>query len=99
MSIENKKEEYELGIFYNPKKLGYLFLKGIYDNCGLELPSEEKLRIPFYTDEKSGLEIATTKVGPINLKKALETSKAVLNFDDVIGIEIYPSKLQKEFKR
>ena len=74
-------EQYEVKVFYDPRRIGIQLLQKFYKVYGLKSPkSEEELRTPFHRDASKDLEVAVTDYKPLTLDQAMELSRAVLGF-------------------
>ena len=81
--------EYQIQLFYDPRRVGYIILRDIYTACGLTCPPAEDLRKPFHTDKKTGVETATTGFSTTRRDMALELVYAVM---DVLNVDISHSR-------
>lgn len=70
--------DYNVQLFYDPRRVGARFIQDVYAMFGLESPSEEELRTPFHTDEKTGREVAATRFSTPQKEKVLKLTDIVM---------------------
>lgn len=85
---------YEIQLFYDPRKIGMKVLQEIYTFFGLEIPSAEELKKPFLVDKEKGVEIASTRFNTTNRQKALSLTDMVLGLPEM-RIEISNASYSK----
>ena len=74
--------QYELKLFYNPRKIGMRLLTGVYVDNGLPCPSEDELRKPFHVDTARGIEVAIANFSPLPKDKAIKLASSFLDLPD-----------------
>ena len=71
---------YEVEMFYDPRKVGALNVRDLYQRYDLESPSVVDLERPFFKDNSKGQQVAATKFAPLSKKCALELIADIMDF-------------------
>ena len=82
---------YRVQLFYDPRIVGFNFLKDIYTGFGLSCPPAEDLKKPFFTDEKKDIQTAATEFNTDKKGKILKLTEMVMGLP-AMRIEISNDK-------
>jgi len=75
--------EYEVQLFYDPRTVGFNFIKDIYNSFGLECPSVEQLKKPIINDEKKDIQRATTRFKTTRKDKVVKLTEMVMGLPNM----------------